>query len=577
MPEGLDLGVSGLASNFDWRSLVDQLTTVERAPQRRMQQEQQTIQDRQSAYTSIVTQLAALQRRVATLNDPDLFDARQATTSDAALATASASAGAPLGSYAFHIMQRATAAVRRGAGNMAGPLNASADVSGVVLNSASFTTAVKAGTFTVNGQQVSIETTDTLQAVFDKISTATRGEVTASYDPSADTIQLTSGSNSEIVLGSATDTSNFLQVARLFNNGTDAIVSSSALGSARLGSVLSSANLATPIDDGGSGAGKFKINGVEITYDAIRDSIADVLKRINESNAGVTASYDGAGDRFLLTSKVTGDLGIALEEVPGAGNFLSATGLVGGTLERGKDLLYTVNNGGQLSSHSNTITEDSLGIAGLSVSVLATGDVTVDLTSDADRIKSAVTSFIDDYNKAQALIDTSTASSTDAKGEVTAGTLAGESDAYGIASDLRRLVTTTFASLTETVKRLESLGITSNGDNNNLALSDSGKFDSALAGNLTEVKSLFTNSTDGLAVKLDDYLEKTVGVDGTLTSKQDRLGKQVSGINDQIAEQERQVQANRQQLIDSFLAMEQAQMKINQQMQFLSQRFGSGS
>src|SRR6266516_3339104 len=187
MPEGLDLGVSGLASNFDWRSLVDQLTTVERAPQRRMQQEQQTIQDRQSAYTSIVTQLGVLQRRVAALNDPDLFDARRATASDATLAIASATAGAALGSYAFHIIQRATAAVRRGTSNTAGPLNASTDVSGVMLHDASFTTAVKAGTFTVNGQQVSIETTDTLQAVFDKINTATGGDVTASYDPSADT------------------------------------------------------------------------------------------------------------------------------------------------------------------------------------------------------------------------------------------------------------------------------------------------------------------------------------------------------------------------------------------------------
>jgi len=115
MPEGIDLGLSGLASNFDWRSLVDQLTTVERAPQRRMQQEQQTIQDRQTAYSSIATQLGALQDRVAALNDPSLFDSRKAAASEPTVATASASTGAALGSYAFHIIQRATAARRQGA------------------------------------------------------------------------------------------------------------------------------------------------------------------------------------------------------------------------------------------------------------------------------------------------------------------------------------------------------------------------------------------------------------------------------------------------------------------------------
>jgi len=446
-----------------------------------------------------------------------------------------------------------------------------------VLNSAAFPTGVKAGTITVNGQQITIETTDTLQGVFNKINSATSGDVTASYDPSADAITLTSASNSEMVLGTATDTSNFLQVARLSNNGTASVSSSSALGSVRTSAALSLVPLATPIDDGGSGAGKFKINGVEIDYDAGTDSIADVLQRINDSTAGVTASYDSTNDRFLLTSKASGDIGIALEEVAGAGNFLSATGLLGSALQRGRDLLYTVNNGGQLSSHSNTITEDSSGITGLSVTALDAGDVTVEVASDSDKIKPAITGFIDDYNKAQGLIDTNTASSTDAKGQVTAGTLSGESDAYSVASELRRLVTSSFSSLTGSIKRLEGLGITSNGDNNNLALGDPAKLDLALSGNLSEVKSLFTNSADGLAVKLNDYLENTVGTEGSLITKQDNLGKQASGIDNQIAEQERQVQATRQQLIDGFLAMEQAQLKINQQLQFLSQRFGSGS
>lgn len=562
------MGLSGLASGFDWRSLVDQLVEVERAPQRRLLIEQQDLQTRKTAYNSIATQLGVLQNRVEDLNDGELFDTRLAKSSSEEIASALAEAGAALGTYAYHIIQLATASVRIGAANIARAIHTTTDVSALALSDIPFPTAVRAGTFTVNGEQITITASDSLQGVFDKINAATGADITASYDPNTDRISLTSASSSQIVLGSATDTSNFLQVARLSNNGGNSVTSSSALGSVRLSGALSSANLATTVDDGGSGAGLFKINGVDITFNDTTDSISDVLKRINDSTAGVTASYDSVNDRFLLTSKITGDIGIALEDV--SGNFLAATGLGGGSLQRGQDLLYTVNGSGQLSSRSNTITEDSSGIEGLSVTALALGDTTITVSSDSTKIKKAITDFIDDYNKAQGLIDTNTASSTDAKGKVTAGTLAGESDAYTISADLRRFVTATFGSLTGNIKRLESLGITSSGEDDKLTLSDTAKLDAALASNLGEIESLFTNATDGLAVKLGEYLERTVGDDGTLPAKQSNLDKQVSAIDDQITEQERLVQINREQLINSFIAMEKAQQIINQQLQFLA-------
>jgi flagellar hook-associated protein 2 len=573
MPEGFDLGLSGLASNFDWRSLVDQLVEVERAPQRRLRTEQTAIDQRKNAYSSIITQLGVLRNRVTALKESALFASRTTATSDATVASATASGEVPLGSYVFAITQLAAAAIKEGTANVGSPLSATNDVSGVVLGNAAFATPVTAGTFTINGKQVTIATTDTLQAVFDKIGSATGGDVTASYDATSDKITLSSASSNEIILGSATDTSNFLTVAKLSNNGTGSIASSAALGAVRISGVLSSANLTTPIDDGGSGQGKFKINGVEITFDASADSISDVLKRINDSSAGVTATYDSVNDRFRLTNKTTGDVGIALEDV--SGNFLVASGLAGGGFQRGKDLLYTINGGGQLNSHSNTITKDSSGIDGLAVTALKeAASVTVTVGADTARIKAAINDFITEYNKTQSLIDTNTASSTDAKGKVTAGTLAGENDANSLASALRRLVTAQVSGLSGTFKQLENIGIASNGNDNNLAVSDSDKLDDALTSDLTSVKELFSNSINGLAAQLDDYLEKTVGDDGTLLAKQDNLSKQSADIDTQISDQERLVQANREQLIASFLAMEQAQGRINQQLQFLSQHFG---
>jgi flagellar hook-associated protein 2 len=568
----MDLGISGLASGFDWKTFISQMADAERAPETRLRTEQTTLQKQNAAYTSLKTELGVLQDKINALKDASLFASRLATTGDTSLASATVSNGAAQGTYAFNFIQLATGARQLGASGTGAPLSATNDVSGLVLSSASFSTAVTAGTFTVNGKQVTIATTDTLQDVFDKISTATGGTVTGSYDSATDKISLSSAS--AIVLGSATDTSNFLMAARLNNNGTGTVTSANELGSIKLTASLSSANLATAINDGGAGAGEFKINGVSISY-AATDSVNAVLKRINDSSAGVSASYDAVNDRFVLANKGTGDIGIALEDV--TGNFLAATGLSTGAISRGQDLIYTVDNGPQLISHSNTITESSSGLTGLSVTALQEGTTTVNVTSDTATMKQAIQDFLTEYNKVQSMIDTQTASSTDANGKVTAGLLANDSFAGDLATTLRRTVNNQVSGLNDALNQLEDMGISGNGSDNSLTLSDETKLDAALANNLSAVSSLFTDSTNGLATKLSDYLDKTIGDTGTMVTKQDNLTKASTSIDTQIADLERIVQANSDRLTESFIAMEEAQAKINQQLTFLQQRFGTSS
>ena len=56
----MDLNVSGLASGLDWKSMVEQLTSVERAPQRRMRTEQAGVRAKNAAFTSLKTELTSL-------------------------------------------------------------------------------------------------------------------------------------------------------------------------------------------------------------------------------------------------------------------------------------------------------------------------------------------------------------------------------------------------------------------------------------------------------------------------------------------------------------------------------------
>lgn len=566
----MDLGVSGLASGFDWRSVVDQISDVERLPQRRLFVEQHGIETVNNAYGSLVTNLKVLKNRVDTLSDASFFSSRLTATSDKDVATATATSSTPNGKYAFNITQLATNSVHTGSSDVGTKLAATNDVSGVTVAAAGFASDVTAGVFTVNGEQVTLATTDSLQDVFDAISTATGGDVTGSYDNTTDKFTLSSAS--EIVLGSATDTSNFLQVAKLNNNGTGTITSTGKLGAIDQANLLSAANFSTAVSDGGSGAGSFKVNGVAIAFDVSTDSVADLVSRINDSDAGVTASYDAENDRFSLTNKRTGDVGIALEDV--TGNFLAATGLTGGTLARGNNALYTINGGPQLISQSNTITDASSGIAGLSVTALTVGTSDITVSTDTGKIKAEIQSFVDDYNRVQSQISSATASTTGADGKVSSGTLQGESDVTEISGRLRTEVNTVVSGLSDTLNQLADIGIVSNGTDDQIKIDDETALDDALADSLSSVKTLFSDDTNGLADKLKTYIDGLTGEEGSLIDRQDNLTEQASDIDTQITALEKQVQANEERLIAGFVAMEVAQAKINQQLQFLSQRFG---
>jgi flagellar hook-associated protein 2 len=573
---GVDLSISGLATGFDWKSVVTQLANAERAPETIWKNNQTRINGKNAAFDRIKTFLSNLQTDLKSLKDPSLYNSRAASSSDSTLATATAGTSAATGTFSFNITQLATAAQINGTSNIGKAISDNGDLNAITLSSAGFATAITAGTFTVNGKQVTIATTDTLQQVFDKIATATNNLVTASYDTNSDKITLASGDNSEVILGSAADTSNFLQVTQLYNNGTGSISSASALGRARLTDTLSSAKLSTVITDGGSGQGQFTINGVAISYNASTDSIQNVLDRISNSAAGVTASYDSQNDRFVLTNKITGDVGMAVQD--DTGNFLAATGLAGGALTHGKNLLYTMNGGTQpLVSQTNTINQDSSGVAGLTVSALATGNVSITVSSDTSKLKTAVQNFVKDYNTVQSYIGTQTASSTDATGNVTAGILAGDPDANGIISTLRSISFSPVSGLTGTLDMLAKLGIQTNGKDNTITLSDTSALDDALANNLNAVFNLFSDATNGVAVKLDTYLTNTIGDSGTLTNHQATLVKQSSSIDTQIANLEKTITTDSNQWTKAFQAMETAQAQINQQLTYLTQQINNGT
>lgn len=569
--------LTGLASGLDWRTLVDKLISAERTPQNRLRAQQARYTQQTNALENFKTKLSELQTSIKGLSDSDsVYAARTATVANASSGwKATAAAGSDAGTYQIEVTQLATRTQRAGANDVGAALSATSDVSGLTIGTLGIATAITEGEFTVNGARITVAKTDSLQDVFDQISTKTGGAVTASYNPTTDKVELNSGS--EIVLGSANDSSNFLGAMQLFNNGTGAVLAPKALGVVSVSAAIRDANLrqsVTAVD--GAGNGSFQINGVNIDYNVNTDSLQAIVAKINGSSAGVTALFDRANDRFVLTNKTTGDVGMAVSEA--AGGLLEAMGVNStSTLMRGNNAEFTIDGGPTLISTSNTLDATSTGITGLALTVNSEGSETVTVDADDSGLRSKIEDFIAKFNAVQTFITTATKSSTSSAGEVTTSILSGNREVTEVGGSLRRLAFDAVPGLSGTIARLEGLGIDFKPGSSQLEIKNAGAFDSALSSNTADVKKLFTDSSNGLVTKLDAYLTQMVGAGGIIATQTQNLSKQSSDIDEQVATMERRILSEQAQLEASFVRMEQVQSQLQSQLASLTNAFGGGS
>lgn len=179
------------------------------------------------------------------------------------------------------------------------------------------------GSFTINGETISVDASDSINDVIGKINASDAG-VTATFNAATETIQMTTidtGSDADIVL--ADDTSGFLAATKL-----DTAISTPGL-DAEQDKVMDDVAELAAVE-----AGTFRINGVGISVDPATDSLEDVVDRINASGAGVTASYSTDTNRVTITARSPGD-DVVLED--NGTRFLETVRIERGTHESGEE------------------------------------------------------------------------------------------------------------------------------------------------------------------------------------------------------------------------------------------------
>ena len=441
----------GIASGIDYNAIINKYTALTAQQATPLKQQVTKLNAAQAELLKIQNLLQTFQNSFTAVSNPSLFTASSATSSNTSAVSLSSVSGtsAQPGTYGIYSTKVATATQITGSPNAAAPAIASGqplDESGFQItpqNGSNSSGAPAPATLTIDGVQISLDVTSTLpQDLNYLVNTLINGNaqlsalgVSASYNAATGqvTIDQASSNPAPLTVGSAGDTGNLLQALKLDTaasqpdgSGGQKLVSTSAIGGINEASTFTdnnNAGFATAVT-----SGTFTINGAQITVNAATQNLSDVITAINNSTAGVVASYNGATGAITLSNRNTGASGIVLGSSSDSSNFLQAAGFLNsyttpGALAAGAQ--ETVGTSAQVqfydsagtlhtvSSASNDVTN---AIPGVDIKLLqsvaggAPGSVafTVNVAQDSSALQTALNTFVTSYNAVINEINTAT-------------------------------------------------------------------------------------------------------------------------------------------------------------------------
>ena len=345
--------VSGLSSGFDWKSMIDQLMQLEQKKVDLVGDQQTTYKNQLSEWQSFNTQLLSLKTAAGDLKDPDDFSVYTSNmTSDSSTVDASdilsvsTSSLASKGSYTINVSSLATAQKLSSQ-----PFSNSSDALGDSY----------AGDILINGVAVSINATDSLADVRDKINNANAGTTATgvsativSYGANDYRLTLTSDATGED--GMRLQNASTSDLVELFGwKDKSSTVKNSITGGAQSDSFSNSTqDIKTLLGLSTTQSGTIKINDQDVSIDFSTDSIEDIKNAINAASiTGVSASVitDTTGNKTTYKLQIDGS-----QDFVDAQNILETVGV----LQNGQSAVQGTTSGNSMTVNGEYITPESL-------------------------------------------------------------------------------------------------------------------------------------------------------------------------------------------------------------------------
>lgn len=359
----------------------------------------------------------------------------------------------------------------------------------------------------------------------------------------------TTSSNEGVVSATASETAsigtadiNVTQLAERNKVATSAFANGST--------VIGEGNLAINV---GSNAFNITIDATNSTLNGIRDAINSAA-----DNTGVTATVltDDAGSRLILTADDTGSSNAVSVAVTGAtGNLSQMDSANMSTIQAAQDATLTI-DGFAVTSSSNKVTG---ALQGVTLDLKSTGASTINLARDDTTITESVQAFVDAFNDIRDTI--SGLRDRELAADSTLLTIDRQ-----IMSELNSAISISggsYSYLTEVGVEMDRYGkMQLNSDN----------LQNALNKDFEGFSKLFSDSTDGIAVRLDTLAGNVLATDGLIDSREDGLGSQRRSLVEQADRIDRRLVSTEARLRAQFTAMDKLVASLNSTGDFLSQQ-----
>jgi flagellar hook-associated protein 2 len=220
-----------------------------------------------------------------------------------------------------------------------------------------------------------------------------------------------------------------------------------------------------------------------------------------------------------------------------------------------------------VTSASNVI---SNAIEGVTISLLeASPGTLVDLDVDynPEAAEAAVGNFVDAFNELMKTVSELTAYDPETR---VAGTLINDPLTRGVKTSLRQALSAVVNATGASFRTLAEIGITTASDGQ-LEL-DSTKLSAAIAANFDAVGRLFADADEGVAVRMDDILERLLDGDGRIPAREETLKSQLDRIRDRQEALDLRMERVQRRYELQFAAMDTLVAQLKQTSDFVAQQ-----
>ncbi|MFQ5830260.1 MAG: flagellar filament capping protein FliD [Candidatus Methylomirabilia bacterium] len=319
---------------------------------------------------------------------------------------------------------------------------------------------------------------------------------------------------------------------------------------------------------------------------SVLTKVADAINAgTNGEATALVVTTETGKSRISLTSTETGTANnITLSDISG-GKILQDTGLdrpgaatdtQGGFIVKDQggnelDAKFSF-NGLNLIRESNTISDVVPGLTIDLKSADAAQTVTVNVDPAADSILDKIKDFVTKFNEVVDFLNENSKIDTEGGNH---GILFLDPVFSGLGSQLRLEATTLVNSAASgDPNSLAALGIRQGADGK-LSISDESDLKALIESDPTAVATVFNATTDGVATKLDDFVDDFTGAAGHIGVTQNQLSIRIQGLDRQISRQEEILELKKVRLQTQLARDQQVIIALTQQLNQVKRFFGA--